>query len=399
MTDEQRKEWQQLKAEASERMSAEWPGYAERWKAMLDATDERIWQYLESVMGDMDGHNLYELLAVLRFFDLLGRYAWNAKRVRHFFKFYEALKFNGAHGRQCYKLTPVQTFQFASIFGFKRPDGLRLCRTAYLFVPRKFGKTTSVASLAVYDLLFGDSNAQAYVGANSYNQAKVCFDEIRGIMQDIDPKAKHFRVNREVIMYKGNGRSSIARCLSANPKTLDGLNASLVIMDEYAAARDTKTKGGADLKNVLTSSMGVRREPLTVVITTASDVLDGPFMDELNGVMRVLRGELKSDTVFAHLFMPDADDREDDPRTWAKVQPHIGVTVRPDFYQLEWEKAQLTASGLNSFAFSTSGIMLRCQREEDMGAAEEGGGAMQRLRHPCLGRQAEVRRRVRPVRP
>lgn len=49
---------------------------------------------------------------------------------------------------------------------FCLPDGRRLIRTAYLFVPRKFSKTTSCAALAVYDMLFGDNNAQAYVGAN-----------------------------------------------------------------------------------------------------------------------------------------------------------------------------------------------------------------------------------------
>ena len=349
MNEEQGLEWQRLKAVASERMSGEWNAYADRWKALLDGTDERIWEYLAGVRYNMDGHNLYELLAVLRFFDLLGRYAWNAHRVRHFFRFYESIRFSGVTGRQRYRLTPVQCFQFASIFGFMREDGLRLCRTAYLFVPRKYGKTTSVASLAVYDLLFGDSNAQAYVGANSYNQAKICFDEIRGIMHDIDPRAKHFKVNREVVLYQGSGRSSFARCLSANPKTLDGLNASLVIMDEYAAARDTKTKGGADLKNVLTSSMGVRREPLTVVITTASDVLDGPFRHELEGAMKVLRGEAQSDSMFASLFMPDYGDAEDDPRTWSKVQPHLGVTVRPDFYKMEWEAAQLSAEAMKEF--------------------------------------------------
>lgn len=338
-----------MKAEASEKMRSRWAEYAKRWRGMLDDTDPRIWAYLDGVRKDTDGHNLYELLALLRFFDLLARYAWNAKRVRHFFKFYETIRFSGTTGRQRYKLTPVQCFQFASIFGFSREDGLRLCRTAYLFVPRKYGKTTSVASLAVYDLLFGDSNAQAYVGANSYNQAKICFDEIRGIMQDIDPRAKHFRVNREAILYQGNGRGSFARCLSANPKTLDGLNASLVIMDEYAAARDTKTKGGAELKSVLTSSMGVRREPLTVVITTASNVLEGPFRRELDGVMRVMRGEVQSDSMFAALYMPDYGDDEGDPRTWAKVQPHLGVTVREDFYRQEWDTAQLSADAMAEF--------------------------------------------------
>lgn len=316
---------------------------------LLEDTDRRIGEYLRKVSEDPEGHNLYEILGCVRYFDIRERYGWNIKRVRNFFKFYETLKFNGAMGRRKYKLTPIQCFQFASIFGPTTADGERLVRTAYIFVPRKFSKTTSAASLAVYDMLFGDYNAQAYVGANSYEQAKICFDEIRAIMRDIDPSEKTFKVNREKITFRNNKRDSFIRCLTANAKTQDGLNASLVIMDEYSQARNTKGKNGSDLKNVLTSSMGVRKSPLTLIITTASEVIDGPFAHELEGVQEVLRGEKESDTMFASIFMPDVDDREDDPRTWKKVQPHLGITVQEDFYAKEYETAQLSAENMLAF--------------------------------------------------
>ncbi|MFR3549655.1 MAG: hypothetical protein ACLTTW_05205 [Coprobacter sp.] len=35
-------------------------------------------------------------------------------------------------------------------------------------------------------MLFGDANGQTYVAANSYNQAKICFDEIRNILKSLD---------------------------------------------------------------------------------------------------------------------------------------------------------------------------------------------------------------------
>lgn len=315
---------------------------------MIEGTDGRIMRYLRSVASAPDRHNLYEILAAVRFFRLLGKYEWRADRVQFFFRFYEALRFNGTQGRTSYRLTPVQCFQFANIFGFS-DGGRRLCRTAYIFVPRKFSKTTSAASLAVYDMLFGDSNAQAYIGANSYEQAKICFDEIRSIMRDIDPSETCFRINREKITFRKGERDSLIRCLTANAKTQDGLFASLVIMDEYSQARNTAGKNGADLRNVLTTSMGPRESPLLVIITTASEVVDGPFAHELEGVKKVLRGEAENDSIFASLFMPDVDDDEGDPQTWAKVQPHLGITVRPDFYKREWETAQLSSENLLAF--------------------------------------------------
>lgn len=341
--------WQQYKADIVEDIQRGRSTYADRYRRALIDTDKRIGDYVFGVIDNPDKHNLYEILGVRRFLQMLDKYDWKPKRVKRFFKFYQALKFSGLKGRTRYKLTPVQAFQFANIYGFARPDGRRLIRTAYLFVPRKFSKTTSCAALAVYDMLFGDNNAQAYVGANSYDQAKICFDEIRNIMFDIDGKGKHFRVNREKITFKDHGRDSLIQCLTANAKTKDGLFASLVIMDEYAQARNTAGKNGADLKNVLTTSMGPRREPLTIVITTASDVVDGPFAHELDGVLKVLRGEAESDTMFASIFMPDVDDVEDSPETWAKVQPHLGITVQPDYYENEWQTAQLSAENMLAF--------------------------------------------------
>ena len=349
MTEEEKGRERAFKDAAAARLLALRPLLGSRYREALEGTDSRIGEYVLANIDRPEEHNLYELLGVERFLRMLDRHAWNARRVRNFFRFYESLRFNGTAGRRRYRLTPVQAFQFANIFGFSDGQGRRLIRSAYIFVPRKFSKTTSAASLAVYDMLFGDNNAQAYVGANSYEQAKICFDEIRAIMRDIDPAERHFRVNREKITFRDRGRDSLIRCLTANAKTQDGLHASLVIMDEYAQARNTASRNGADLKNVLVTSMGPRREPLVLVITTASEVIDGPFAHELEGIKKVLRGEAENDTVFASLFMPDAWDEEGDPATWRKVQPHLGITVQPDFYEREWANAKLSAENMLAF--------------------------------------------------
>ncbi|MDL2230551.1 terminase large subunit [Alistipes sp. OttesenSCG-928-L06] len=309
----------------------------------LRETDERLNTYVFSVINNPESHNLYEQLSVKRFFLFLDMYDFRPKEVRRFIVFYEKLKFAGPRGLTRYKLTAVQTFQFTNIFGFYKKDGKRLTRDALLFVPRKFSKTTSVASIAIYDLLFGDKNAQAYVAANSYDQAKICFDVIRNILKAHDRKLRHFKINREVVYNLKRGRTSFARCLASDADKLDGLNASTVIVDEYSQA------DSAALKNVLTSSMGVRENPLTVTITTASDKINGPFVELLNSYKAILRGELENDSVFAHIFEPDVEDAEDDPATWQKVQPHLGITVQYDFYEEEYKKALLTSDDMLTF--------------------------------------------------
>lgn len=309
----------------------------------LEETDERLNTYVFSVINNPESHNLYEQLSVKRFFLFLDKYHFRPQEVRRFIVFYEKLKFTGPKGLTRYKLTPVQTFQFTNIFGFYKVDGKRLTRDALLFVPRKFSKTTSVASIAIYDLLFGDKNAQAYVAANSYDQAKICFDVIRNILKAHDRRLQHFKINREAVYNLQHGRTSFARCLASDADKLDGLNASTVIVDEYSQA------DSAALKNVLTSSMGVRENPLTVMITTASDKLNSPFVELLNSYKAILRGEMENDSVFAHIFEPDVEDAEDDPATWQKVQPHLGITVQYDFYAEEYKKALLTSDDMLTF--------------------------------------------------
>lgn len=382
MIEEEIKRWKAYKSNVVSSINAHpmrW--YEQKYRPKV-SFDLRIWTYCSKVLSHTDDHNLYEILGVLRFFSFLDRYTFKPKEVKKFFNFYEALKFSGTAGRQRYKLTPVQCFQFANIYGFwhtvtierkvtdnngvehivTEQDERRVIRDAYIFVPRKFSKTTQTAAMAVYDLFFGDNNSQAYVGSNSYNQAKICFDEIRKIVWGIDNSGKYFRVNREKITFQSKSKDGLIECLSGDAKTKDGLNASLVIMDEYAQARDTATKKGSALKTTLTSSFGARKNPLTVIITTASDVIDGPFCNELEGVKKVLRGEVENESIFASLFMPDAGDKENDPHTWAKVQPHIGVTIQSDYYRHEWERAQLSAD--DKLAFRTKLLNIFSINEE-----------------------------------
>lgn len=312
----------------------------------LNEIDSRLHIYINEVLSNPYKHNKYEILAVFRFLDFLQRenLVFKNKEVKKFIAFYEILKFPSNKGMQSFKLTPIQVFQFANILGFyKKETDYRLCREALLFVVRKFSKTTSVASLAIYDLLFGDSDAQAYVASNSFAQSKICFDIIKNSIKELDTKFSHFRLNRDIIYNLMPNKTSFVRCLASSADKLDGLNASTVILDEYAQAED------ASLRNVLTSSMGVRKNPLTITITTASSKLDTPFTQMLSAYKKVLEGETENDSIFASIFEPDEEDEIGSADTWYKVQPHLGITVNEEFYKNEYQKALMSADDMTEF--------------------------------------------------
>lgn len=294
----------------------------------------RLRGYIESCAEHPDEHNLYELLALPRFAKFLSKYLFFPSMVARVVRFAEALPQPTGKGRSCVCLTPVQLFQYASIYGFYRKNGKRLTREALLFVPRKYGKTTTAATMALYDALFGEADAEAYITANSLDQAGICFNMVRSIVKVLKKGASRcFREVADTINIHLPQRDTLVRCLPDNPRSLDGLKASLNVNDESSQAVSFATK------NTVTTSMGPRPNPLTVDITTASDLIEGPFVSQLNNFKQILLGKVDNDTVFSHIFQPDLWDADNDPATWRKVNPHIGVTVDVDFYAGEYEKA------------------------------------------------------------
>lgn len=366
----------------------------------LEDVDRRLLQYIEGIQQNEELHNLYEILGALKFLRMMRQYTFRASKVKRFCQLYESLKFSGMDGRRSYKLTPIQYYQFTNILGFydwvkvaeapgredtekkaeegkelKKGEGKRwkyeggykwelrrLVKRVILYEPRKFSKTTSTASLAVNEFLFGDSNSQTYTAANSYKQAQVAFKEIRKIIKQLDRRGKYFKTLRETLTWKEGNRldkESLIECLSGGADTKDGLNAAVVIFDEYGAAKYVKGHSdAAELLMVLESSMGARREPLVVIITTAGRVPDGPFALELDNAKRVLLGEWEDDSLFSCLLMPDAfDDDYGSPLLWRKVNPHIGVTVQMSYYEQQWGKAQHDAEQMKEFTTKLLNVM------------------------------------------
>lgn len=350
------KELIQLKKDVSERLKE-----IDVDSRNLSLTDKRLTVYVKDCIDNPYKHNLYELLAVERFFLFLDKYEYRVGEARKFIALFEELKFSGDKGATKIKATPVQIFQFANIKGFYRSDGRRLINYALLFVPRKFGKTTETVAFMVDDLLFGDANSQCYAGANSYKQAQILFGELKNVLRRLDRRLKRFKINREEITHLGLARTSKAGCLASKPDNLDGLNASLGIYDELSNA------DSFGLKNVIDSSMGARLNPLSVAITTASDKKDGPFVELLEYYKRILRGEVENDHVFAHIFEPDVDDEESDPNTWRKVQPHMGITVNEDFYERELMVAQSSADKMKEFRNKLLNVFTKSEAKEWIG--------------------------------
>ena len=255
-------------------------------------------------------------------------------------------------------LLPYQQWLFANIFGWKwKSSGLRVTRNVLLFMARKQGKTALASALCLSQLLVDNNNGQEVdCLANTGAQARVLFEMNKNFARSLDPKGLIFKRFRDNI--KMPVRDSEIFVRNADSMTLDGLNSSTFILDEYHAAKTT------ELYDVMASSQGAQSQPLAIVITTAGFLLDGyPLYEMRKTCIEILEGKKEDDSQFTALYEQDPeDDWLNDESCWIKSNPSLGHTVSIDNLRDQVKKVKNQPS--NEVAVKTKHFNMFCQSSE-----------------------------------
>lgn len=240
--------------------------------------------------------------------------------------------FLGKSAGKRFYLEPWQQFVVANLLGLKWMNtGYRVCKETYIQIARKAGKDAFMAALAIYMMVVdGEASPEIACLANSRDQARILFDYVTNFSKSLDPKGAAIKAFRNYVKMPAN--NGVVKVFSADASKLDGLNVSMGVIDEYHEAKDRK------LYDVIKSSMGMRTQPLMVVITTAGFNLESPCHDMYKLSLEILSGVKNDDTFFPFIFQLDVDDDIDDESNWIKCQPNLGVTVSLDFMRGELVK-------------------------------------------------------------
>ena len=106
-----------------------------------------------------------------------------ARRAIRFFET-QLSHVKGELAKQPFLLEHWQQAIVANLFGWKRGDGTRRYREAFIFVPRKNGKTPLAAGIILYCLFRdGEPGAEIYGCASEYKQASLVFEHARGMVR------------------------------------------------------------------------------------------------------------------------------------------------------------------------------------------------------------------------
>ena len=257
------------------------------------------------------------------------RFFYNHKKAMAAIRFMENFchHHEGDLAPQLIRLELWQKAIASIIFGILDETGARQFREVFLVIARKNGKTLFAAAIAEYmTFLDGEYGGKIYFAAPKLDQANLCFDAYYQMILQEPELAKLIRKRRTDIYVQEN--NSTAKPLAFNAKKSDGLNISCAVADECAS-----WQGDAGLKfyEVLKSSMGARRQPLLLSISTSGYLNDGIYDELIKRSTRFLLGESREQRLLPILYMIDDVEKWNDINELRKANPNLGVSVSVDY--------------------------------------------------------------------
>lgn len=227
------------------------------------------------------------------------------------------------------------------LFGWKSKDtGYRKYRTCYVEIPRKNGKSNLAAALALL-LLFadGEPGAEIISAAGDRGQANIVFH----IAQEMIKNNKHLRSKAKVLRNTIEYKSSWYKSISAEAYTKHGLNCHGIVFDEL------HTQSSRELFDVLTTSVGARRQPVIISLTTAGHDRATICYEMHEYSVGLLNGSIEDESFLPVLYKAEPDDDWTDPETWKKANPGYGSICNEAYFIDAVKKAKSNPSMINSF--------------------------------------------------
>lgn len=269
-------------------------------------------------------------------------------------------------------LEPWELEIFRNFFGWlKKSDGLRRFKKLYLEIPKKQGKSSLCAALALYLLAMdGEFSAEVYGGAKDKKQAQLIFREAKRMVKASPALRKLYQINSGTITIP---KLEAMYCtVSRETASQHGINASAVIFDELHALKD------AELFEVLTMGSGdARQQPVQIAITTAGFDRTSVCWLEHSHALDVIKDESVDERLLAYIYAADEGDDWRDPAVWRKANPNLGITVTEEAMRDACLQAQSQPKYENMFKrlrlnlwTSTSQVWIPAERWNTMAMSE-----------------------------
>jgi phage terminase large subunit-like protein len=225
-----------------------------------------------------------------------------------------------------FKLSPWQSFIVGSVFGWKRADGHRKYRTAYIETGKGSGKTPLAAGIALYCLVAdGQRYPEVYSAAVSQKQASIPWTDAARMVQHAPRLKNHIEAKAHVLVGKRAGGKFEA--VSSEKRALEGKRPHCAILEELHEHPTDQV--------VTKMRRGTKRNKDALIIEITNAGMDRTSICFRHHEMsrKVLEQVVTNETWFAYVCALDDGDDFRDPDVWPKANPNIGVTIDGSYLQ------------------------------------------------------------------
>lgn len=206
------------------------------------------------------------------------------------------------------------------LLGTLKEDGTRRYRKCLLHIARRNGKSTLCAGIALYFLAeesFRDHGSEIYVLSTDEKQGRIMWRIARIMVIKNKYLSNLLQIRQSPANISNPLTFSHLEVLSSKVESKAGRNSSLILIDE------TKSLPSRELFDVMETSMGSRREPLLISLSTAGEN-EGSFYFELYGYAKKILLDPSLDPTFLPVIYEAG--KEDDPFdevVWLKANPAL----------------------------------------------------------------------------
>lgn len=229
-------------------------------------------------------------------------------------------------------LEPWEKFIIYNLVGFfLKGTTIRRFKEAFIFIPRKNGKTSFIAALAwSLALLQRRAGSSIYITSAALDQSLQSWKFIHYNIKEMEEEDS-FRIldnNQEhSISGEFEDGSLFIKALAANPDRQDSLNCNVGIADEIHAYKKAKQY------NIIKEAMKAYTNKLMIGITTAGDNMASFCYNKLQYCLKILSKTITDESYFVFVCRAEQHENGDvdftDPVQHEKANPNYGITIRP----------------------------------------------------------------------
>ena len=216
------------------------------------------------------------------------------------------------------KLELFQKAIIQAIYGVVDKKGLRRFTEVFIVIGRKNGKSTMLSALGNYGLL-GDREGGPEIDCVSTKRdaAKIVFNASRDMVKQSPYLRKYIKSRKSDLYCEYN--LGVFQPLSSDSNTLDGLNPSMVILDECHAIKDR------NLYDVMKQAMAAesREQPLFITITTSGYNREGIYDELYEYADNVLNGNVIDEHFLSFIYELESVDEMFEEDKWIKANPGL----------------------------------------------------------------------------